>query len=195
MRYVEDHRRQTHSRIVENASYGLRLKGAKGLSVVDLMKLAGLTHGGFYNHFDSRAALVGEAIAFAMDQMTERWKKLAALVADYLSPRHRDNPKHGCALPTLAVDVARSSPSEQQALASKLEKMIDALVELLPGEPLGQARQIATGAIATMVGSIVLSRAVGAGKLSDRILDAGRRTAGGRIRKPQRRTIKAMRCK
>ncbi len=113
-----------------------------------------------------------------MDQTTERWKKLAngkangerfeALVADYLSPRHRDNPKHGCALPTLAVDVARSSPSEQQALASKLEKMIDVFVELLPDEPPGQARQIATGAIATMVGSIVLSRAVGAGKLSDR---------------------------
>src|SRR3954454_8772250 len=176
MRYGENHRRRTHRRIVENASYGLRLKGAKGLSVVDLMKLAGLTHCGFYNHFDSRAALVGEAIAFAMDQVTERWKNLAdgkadgerfeALIADYLSPRHRDNPKHGCALPTLAVDVARSSPSEQQALASKLEKMIDALVELLPGEPLGQARQIATVAIATMVGSIVLSRAVGAGILS-----------------------------
>lgn len=204
MRYVEDHRRQTHDRIVENASYGLRQKGAEGLSVVDLMKLAGLTHGGFYNHFESRAALVREAIAFAMDQTTGRWKKLAngkadgerfeALVADYLSPRHRDNPKHGCALPTLAVDVARSSPSEQQALASKLEKMIDALVELLPGEPPRQARQVATGAIATMVGSIVLSRAVGAGKLSDRILDAGRKTAGGRTRKPQRRTKKAKRC-
>ena len=203
MRYVEDHRRQTHSRIVENASYGLRQKGANGLSVVDLMKLAGLTHGGFYNHFDSRAALVGEAIAFAMDQTTGRWKKLAngkadgerfeALIADYLSPRHRDNPKHGCALPTLAVDVARSNPSAQQALASKLEKMIDALVGLLPDEP--QARQIATGAIATMVGSIVLSRAVGVEKLSDSILDAGRITAGGRIRKLRRRTIKAMRCK
>ena len=204
MRYVEDHRRQTHDRIVEKASYGLRQNGAEGLSVVDLMKLAGLTHGGFYNHFDSRAALVGEAIAFAMDQMTERWKRLAngkgngerfaALIADYLSPRHRDNPKHGCALPALAADVARSSPSEQQALASKLEKMIDALVELLPDERLGQARQIATGSIATMVGSIVLSRAVGAGKLSDSILESGRSTAGGRIRKPKRRTTKATRC-
>jgi TetR/AcrR family transcriptional repressor of nem operon len=73
--------------------------------------------------------------------------------------------------------------------------MIDVFVELLPGEPPQQARQIATGAIATMVGSIVLSRAVGSGKLSDSILDAGRKTAGGRTRKPQRRTIKAMRCK
>jgi TetR/AcrR family transcriptional repressor of nem operon len=204
MRYVEDHRRQTHSRIVENASYGLRQKGVEGLSVVDLMKLAGLTHGGFYNHFASRAALVGEAIAFAMDQVTERWKKLAngkangerfeALIADYLSPRHRDNPKHGCALPALAADVARSSPSERRAFAFKLEKMIDAFVELLPDEAPQQARQIATGALATMVGSIVLSRAVGVGKLSDSILDAGRITAGGRIRKPRRRTIKAMGC-
>jgi TetR/AcrR family transcriptional repressor of nem operon len=205
MRYVEDHRRQTHRRIVENASYGLRQNGAKGLSVVDLMKLAGLTHGGFYNHFDSRAALVGEAVAFAMDQMTERWKRLAngkangerfeTLIADYLSPRHRDNPKQGCALPTLATDVARSSPSERQAFASKLEKMIDVFVELLPDEGPEQARQIATGAIATLVGSMVLSRAVGAGKLSDGILAAGRMTAGARIRKPQRRTIKPMRCK
>jgi TetR/AcrR family transcriptional repressor of nem operon len=168
------------------------------------MKLAGLTHGGFYNHFDSRAALVGEAIAFAMDQMVERWKKLAngkangdrfeALIADYLSPRHRDNPKHGCALPALAADVARSSPSERRALASKLEKMIDVLVELLPDEAPEKACQIATGAIAAMVGSIVLSRAVGAGKLSDGILDAGRMTAGGGIRKAQRRTVKAMGC-
>ena len=190
MRYLENHRRQTHSRIVENASYGLRQKGANGLSVVDLMKLAGLTHGGFYNHFASRAALVGEAIAFAMDQTTERWKKLAngradgerfeALIADYLSPRHRDDPKRGCALPALAADVARSSPSERRAFAFKLEKMIDAFVELLPDEAPEQARQIATGALATMVGSIVLSRAVGVEKLSDSILDAGRITAGGR---------------
>ncbi|MFB6450609.1 TetR/AcrR family transcriptional regulator [Bradyrhizobium tunisiense] len=205
MRYVEDHRRQTHSRIVENASYGLRQNGAEGLSVVELMKLAGLTHGGFYNHFDSRAALVGEAIAFAMDQMVERWKKLAngkgdedrfeALIADYLSPRHRDNPRHGCALPALAADVARSSAGERRALASKLEDMIDVFVELLPDETLQQARQIATGAIAAMVGSIVLSRAVGAGKLSDSILDAGRMTADRRRQKPRRRTKKAIRDK
>jgi len=178
---------------------------AGGTNLVDLMKLAGLTHGGFYNHFDSRAALVGEAIAFAMDQMTERWKKLAngkangerfeTLIADYLSPRHRDNPKQGCALPTLAADVARSGPNERRALASKLEKMIDVIVDLLPDEGPEQARQIATGAIATMVGSMMLSRAVGAGKLSDGILAAGRMTAGARIRKPQRRTIKPMRCK
>jgi TetR/AcrR family transcriptional repressor of nem operon len=167
------------------------------------MKLAGLTHGGFYNHFNSREALVGEAIAFAMDQTTERWKKLTSdkadgerletLVADYLGPRHRDNPKHGCPLPTLAVDVARSGPSEQQALAAKLERMIDVFVGLLPDEPPRQARQIATGIIATLVGSIVLSRGVGVGKLSDGILAAGRMTACGRTQKPLRRATRTMR--
>jgi TetR/AcrR family transcriptional repressor of nem operon len=204
MRYVENHKHRTHKRIVENASYGLRQSGAEGLSLVDLMKLAGLTHGGFYNHFESRAALVGEAIAFAMDQTTERWKKLAngkangerfeALIADYLSSRQRDNPEKGCALPTLAADIARSSPSERRNLAFRLEKMIDVFVELLPNEAPQQARQIATGALATMVGSMVLSRAVGAGQLSDDILAAGRSTAGGRIRESQRRTVKANRC-
>ncbi|GLH80206.1 TetR family transcriptional regulator [Bradyrhizobium sp. SSBR45G] len=204
MRYEENHRRRTHRRIVEQASYGLRQNGAKGLSVIDVMKLVGLTHGGFYNYFESRDALVGEAIAFAMDQTTERWKKLTnnkedgepfeTVIADYLSSRHRDNPKQGCALPTLAVDVARSGASEQQALASKLEKMIDVFVELLPDEPPRQARQIATGAIAAMVGSMVLARAVGAGKLSDGILAAGRMTAGGCTQKLPRRTTAMMRC-
>ncbi|HEV2160484.1 TetR/AcrR family transcriptional regulator [Bradyrhizobium sp.] len=204
MRYLGDHRRQTHSRIVENASYGLRQNGAEALSVVELMKLAGLTHGGFYNHFDSRAALVGEAIAFAMDQTVERWKKLAngkanedrfkALIADYLSSRHRDNPRQGCALPSLAADVARSGPSERRALASRLEQMIDILVQMIPAQDSHQARKIATGAVATMVGSIVLSRAVGAGQLSDSILDAGRMAADGRFHKRQRRTAKATTC-
>ncbi|MDA9509874.1 TetR family transcriptional regulator [Bradyrhizobium sp. CCBAU 11386] len=205
MRYVESHRRQTYRRIVENASLGLRQNGTKGISVVGLMKLAGLTHGGFYNHFGSRAELVGEAIAFAMDQMVARWKDLAnkkangerfeALIADYLSPRHRDNAKQGCALPALAADVARSGPSERRALASKLEEMIEVLVELIPDEAPQEARQIATGAIATMVGSIVLSRAVGAGKLSDSILETGRLTAEGRVRKPPRRAVEAIGCK
>lgn len=203
MRYGWDQRRKTHSRIVENASYGLRQMGAEGLSVADLMKLAGLTHGGFYNHFDSRATLVGEAIGFAMDQMTERWQKLAnekkgearfeALIADYVSTRHRDNSKQGCALPALAADIARLSQSERRAFAEKFEKMLQVFAELCPGEGTLQARQIATGAVATMVGAILLSRAVGTGKLSDDILEAGRLTAGAGMRKHRRKLSKAAR--
>ena len=73
MRYVKGHGLQTRSRIVEEASYGLRQRGADGMSVADLMKLAGLTHGGFYAHFESRDALVVEAFALAMDRTIAHW--------------------------------------------------------------------------------------------------------------------------
>src|SRR3977135_3771929 len=101
MRYVKGHGLQTRSRIVENASYGLRQNGADGVSVVDLMKLAGLTHGGFYSHFDSRYALFMEAFSLGMDRTVSDWRKRTkdmpsderfdAVVEGYLSPRHRDN--------------------------------------------------------------------------------------------------------
>ena len=77
MRYVKGHGLHTRSRIVEEASYGLRQRGADGLSVVDLMKLAGLTHGGFYAHFESREALVVEAFVLAMDRTIAHWLNLA----------------------------------------------------------------------------------------------------------------------
>jgi len=76
MRYVKGHGLQTRSRIVENACYGLRQNGADGVSVVDLMRLAGLTHGGFYSHFDSREALVIEAFTQAMDRKVVDWLKI-----------------------------------------------------------------------------------------------------------------------
>src|SRR5271155_5546023 len=110
MRYSREHKFQTHTRIVKKASVKLREKGAHGIGVADLMKDAGLTHGGFYAHFDSREALVIEAFSHAMDRATERWRKaaetmphekrLAAVVDIYLSPGHRDDPGHGCAVPT-----------------------------------------------------------------------------------------------
>jgi TetR/AcrR family transcriptional regulator, transcriptional repressor for nem operon len=109
MRYPKDHGQQTRRRIVENASYGLRQNGADGLSVVDLMKLADLTHGSFYAYFKSRDALVVEALALAMDRTVAHWLDLTqglpaekgfdAVVEAYLSPRHRNNPARDCALP------------------------------------------------------------------------------------------------
>src|ERR687886_1740318 len=104
MRYSKEHKAETHARIVRKASVRLREKGAHGIGVADLMKEAGLTHGGFYAHFDSREALVIEAFAYAMDRSMEHWRKLIgeaapekrlALIAEsYLSTLHRDNPGH-----------------------------------------------------------------------------------------------------
>ena len=190
MRYSREHKLETHARIVKKASVRLREKGAHGIGVADLMKDAGLTHGGFYAHFDSREALVIEAFADAMDRSTARWRKiaeqtqpekrLATIVESYLTTIHRDDPGHGCAVPTLGADIARESPKTRKAFATKLEQMIDMLAEQIPDVPRKAARKQAMAAIATMMGTLVLSRVAGSGEFSEEILGAGRDAARGR---------------
>jgi TetR/AcrR family transcriptional repressor of nem operon len=190
MRYSREHKLETHARIVKKASVRLREKGAHGIGVADLMKDAGLTHGGFYAHFDSREALVIEAFAHAMDRSTERWRKLAeqtppeqrmaAIVDGYLTPAHRDDPGHGCAIPTLGAEIARESPKTRKAFAAKLEEMIDALAEQMADTPRKAARKQATAMIATMMGTLVMARVAGNGEFSEEILNSGREAVLGR---------------
>jgi TetR/AcrR family transcriptional repressor of nem operon len=190
MRYSREHKLETHARIVKKASVRLREKGAHGVGVADLMKDAGLTHGGFYAHFDSREALVVEAFTHAMDRSTEHWRKLAeqtapekrlaTIVGSYLTAVHRDDPGHGCAIPTLGAEIARESPRTRKAFAAKLEQMIDMLAAQVPGGSRKAARKQAMAMVATMMGTLVLARVAGNGEFSDEILDAGRDAALGR---------------
>ena len=183
MRYVKGHGLQTRSRIVEEASYGLRQRGADGMSVADLMKLAGLTHGGFYAHFESRDALVVEAFTLAMERTIAHWidrvkalpleERFEAFVQGYLSSAHRNDRAHGCVLPALGADIARSSPKARRTFGRKFGEMIDLVAQMLPEMPPGEARQAATSALATMMGAIVLARGVGDKAMSDDILAAG----------------------
>jgi TetR/AcrR family transcriptional regulator, transcriptional repressor for nem operon len=184
MRYSKEHKLETHARIVKNASVRLREKGAHGIGVADLMKDAGLTHGGFYAHFDSREALVIEAFAYAMDRSTERWRKraeqtppekrLAAIVETYLTPTHRDDPGHGCAVPALAAEVVRESPKTRRAFATKVEQMVDMIAEQISDASPKIARKRAIASVATMMGTMVLARVAGNSEFSGEILDAGR---------------------
>ena len=184
MRYSKEHKQETHARIVKKASVRLREKGAHGIGVADLMKEAGLTHGGFYAHFESREALVIEAFAYAMDRSTERWRKvaeqtppekrLATIVETYLTPVHRDDPGHGCAVPTLGAEIARESLKTRKAFAAKLEQMIEMMADQILEVPRKVARNQAMAALATMMGTLVLSRIAGTGEFSDEILASGR---------------------
>lgn len=192
MRYSREHKLETHARIVRKASVRLREKGAHGIGVADLMKEAGLTHGGFYAHFDSREALVIEAFTHAMDRSTEGWRKLAEktprekrlamVVNTYLTPLHRDDPGHGCAIPTLGAEIARESSKTRRVFAGRLERMIDMLAGQIPDVPRKAARKQAMSIIATMMGTLVMARIAGTGDFSDDILTAGREAVLGRAR-------------
>ncbi|TCU67251.1 TetR family transcriptional regulator [Bradyrhizobium sp. R2.2-H] len=187
MRYSPEHKQETHDRIVKKASVRLREKGAHGIGVADLMKEAGLTHGGFYAHFDSREALVIEAFGYAMDRSMEHWRKLTgeaapekrlALVAEsYLSTLHRDNPGHGCSIPALGAEIARESPKTRKAFAGKLDQMIEMMTDYVPNMPRKAARKQAIATLATMAGTMLLARIAGSNELSDEVLKAGRDSA------------------
>ena len=190
MRYSKEHKQETHARIVKKAATRLREKGAHGIGVADLMKDAGLTHGGFYAHFDSREALVIEAFNYAMDRATERWRKvtaevppekrLATIVDGYLSAVHRDDPGQGCAVPALGAEIARESLKTRKAFALKLDQMIDMITDQIQDVPRKTARKQAMATLATMLGTIVMSRIAGNGEMSDEILSAGREAVLGR---------------
>jgi TetR/AcrR family transcriptional regulator, transcriptional repressor for nem operon len=201
MRYSKEHKQETHERIVKKASVRLREKGAHGIGVADLMKEAGLTHGGFYAHFDSREALVIEAFNYAMGRATERWRKLAeqtppekrfaTIVDSYLTTIHRDDPGHGCAVPTLGPEIARESPKTRRAFAARLDEMIEMIADQLPEMPRKAARAQAIAALSTMAGALVLSRVAGSGEFSDEILGAGREAVLARAAAPKRPRAKA----
>ena len=187
MRYSREHKQETHARIVRKAAVRLREKGAHGVGVADLMKDAGLTHGGFYAHFNSRDALVVEALAYAMDRSMEHWRKiagqtpaekrLATIVDAYLTTLHRDDPGHGCAITSLGAEIARESAKTRKAFAAKVEQLIDLIADQMPELPRKAARRQATAVLATMMGTVVLARIAGTNEFSDEILQAGREAA------------------
>lgn len=190
MRYSKQHKIETHDRIVTRAATRLREKGLHGIGVADLMKDAGLTHGGFYAHFESREALVIEAFSHTMDASIRNWRenlqdtppgeRLERLVGDYLTVRHRDAPARGCAVPTLGPDIVRESPKTRRAFAHKVEEMVDAIATIVPAPSPQEAKRQAIVALSTMIGVLLLSRVARTGQLSDEILKIGRETAGAK---------------
>ena len=143
-----------------------------------------------------------EAFTYAMDRSTEHWRKLSEetppekrlskIVNAYLTPVHRDDPGHGCAVPTLAAEIGRESPKTRRMFAGRMERMIDMLAAQFHGVPRKAARKQAMAALATMMGSLVMARIAGSGEFSDEILKAGRegilgRTKSAAARKPAKK--------
>lgn len=186
MRYSAEHKDQTHRRIVQTAARAFRRHGLEGVGIAELMKKAGLTHGGFYAHFPDRDTLVAEATAAGYEEAAERLlthlaesphdDTLLALVDRYLSPNHRAHPEHGCPLPAIAADMSRQPASVRRAFTDSFRRYTGRLAALLPGRHKSerQRQDAAYAILAGLAGAIMLSRAVSDPELSDRILAASR---------------------
>lgn len=166
----------SHQRIVKAASRRIRRDGIDNVSVAELMEQAGLTHGGFYRHFDCRDELVAEAVAEALAQGSRRVQSsarlsgpaaLATIIDGYLSRLHRDKPETGCAVAALPTDVVRTDPRARAAYSDQVSRYIDLLTGLTPACEPDQGHLI----LAALVGALVLARAVDDPALSDEILD------------------------
>jgi TetR/AcrR family transcriptional repressor of nem operon len=185
MRRTHEQKRQTHDEILRAAAHAFRERGFDGAGVAELMRDAGLTHGGFYAHFPSKAALLGEAAAYGLEESGEAFFDDAARAAPddplreilrrYLSRGHRDAPATGCMLPALAGEIARETAEVRRRFTDALETYLARLAEHIPAADDAARRDNALALLSGMVGALVLSRAVDDPALSDGALLATRR--------------------
>jgi TetR/AcrR family transcriptional repressor of nem operon len=176
MRYPVEETATKHERIVKEASRLFRERGFENVSVGEVMKAAGLTHGAFYAHFDSKEELQAAAVAYGQEvslgrlQRSNKRKNGKGSFTDaYLSPWHRDNPGDGCTMAALAQEVARSTPELKASFEQGLENILSAK----RGD-----RQEAIFWAAALIGGVVLARAVQNPRLSDEILSSIRQKLG-----------------
>jgi TetR/AcrR family transcriptional repressor of nem operon len=182
MRHSKAEKAKTHERIVAIASKRFREKGLAGIGIADLMKDAGLTVGGFYKHFNSRDALVAEAVGSALELWKHQVDAAASggppvtyesLVDEYLSEAHRNHPGTGCPVSALAGDLARSDRRTRALVSRKVRDNIELLATLIRNTnktDSGSARAQAVLTYCALVGAIGMARAVSDDELSREIL-------------------------
>ena len=176
-------REATHDRIVETAARAIRRAGYQGVGVADIMKEAGLTHGGFYAHFASRNALLVEALERAGQdglanmtrRMAERQAKGAsefrALVESYLSNAHLASAEHGCPVAALCSEMPRQAPEVRDASALRVQGMVQLVKKTLPASAMADTAMVIAS---TMVGALQLARALGDNAQGKALLKANR---------------------
>jgi len=171
----------TRKRILKTASRRFRREGLERAGLADLMKAAGLTHGGFYFHFASKEDLVREAMNEAFDQTNALNEQIArsgeheleAIIRGYLTPGRRDRPESGCAAAALVAEIARHPVSTRRAFMAKLDRLLELIGAYLPRGDATRRRRTAIGIFAVMMGALQLARAEPNPTRSKQILESG----------------------
>ncbi len=172
----------THERIVSVAARAIRRSGYDGTGVADIMKEAGLTHGAFYAHFDSRETMLAEAAARACAESAAAaadvvasvppGMALASMLGSYLSREHVEHMEIGCPLAALGSETARQAPEVRRVATRHIKEVVDLIARQSPdwGQPGAHERSLVT--VATMVGALLLARVVDEPALSDGLREA-----------------------
>jgi TetR/AcrR family transcriptional regulator, transcriptional repressor for nem operon len=185
VRVTREQAAANREKILDIAGALFREHGFDGIGVADIMKRAGLTHGGFYGHFDSKDQLAAEITARVLGR--EGWQQrltgkatptLGEVVRGYLTPEHRDNSGRGCLFAALASDVARQPRSVRSAFTQGFLLRVEGFKKLFHGRTAEARRQKALAALSGLVGALILARAVDDETLSDEILGAAAATFG-----------------
>jgi AcrR family transcriptional regulator len=172
----------THERILSVAARAIRRSGYDGTGVADIMKEAGLTHGAFYSHFASREAMLAEAAAKACAESAAGVAEVAAvsppgmalkaMLAAYLSKEHVAQQEVGCPLAALGSETSRQAPELRRAVTRHIKATIDLLARQSPDWGQHGAHERALVTLSTMVGAVMLARAVDEPGLSDSLREA-----------------------
>lgn len=179
MKVSKQEAEQTRERIIEMAGKLFRERGFDGIGVAELMKAAGLTHGGFYRHFVSKEDLMAQActrvLAGSLDMVQKAAEHsggdaLSAIASAYLSTAHRDLPGEGCVLAALGSEAGRHGAPLRGAFTQGVRAMADMLTQLSPGKSEHAKREHALAIYASMVGALVLARTVDDAALSEEVL-------------------------
>jgi AcrR family transcriptional regulator len=182
MRYEKGRKDASRRRIMEVAAERFRSEGIAASGLAGIMSDAGLTNGAFYPHFQSKAELIRESLASALDDQAHRLQDafaaggLEAVLAAYLSTEHRDDPANGCVSAALLPELARQPPETRRLLASRLLAMAQQMAASLPPQT-RDPEGVALALYATLIGTLQLARATQGTALSDRILAAGAEAA------------------
>jgi TetR/AcrR family transcriptional repressor of nem operon len=177
MRVTKEKAAENRERILSEAARLFRQHGVTAVGMDALAEAAGMTHGSLYSQFGSKEHLAAEALARAFDASAANYgelETLSAYVERYLSPRHRDTPGTGCAIATLGCEVPRQGNAMRQAFTEGVRGLMERLARLLGPKPRRKREDEALAIAATMVGGMILARAVDDREFSDRIMAACR---------------------
>lgn len=181
MKVSREQAAKNRERILDEAARQFRVHGFDGIGLADLMKKVGLTHGGFYGHFASKDDLMAQACAHVVADGVADWDQrvadtakdpLATIAKRYLSAAHRDHPGNGCLMASLGPEVARQGPAVRRAVTGYFTSLVETLSKIVSGSTQAARRKKALVTFSSMVGAVILARAVDDPDLSDEILQA-----------------------